>query len=280
MDKYIPLKDIVWRYNTRLMLDDDTIKKYMREIKEEGLLHPISVFKKDEKNLYVIATGRHRFEALKLLNATDDSYSKLEVNKDIKLINEEPTYERALQLSHMENDQLKPTPLDLGFEYTTLIEQFGYTKEMISSERKEAISSIEKDIKMYQRILELNPKIISDLRNRRINKHQLLSIINSRLTLDKQQELYEQALAGKTGEQLSMMSRLIKLPEAKGKSIKEITDAASKERLVAFTMHVFTAKEKKFMDDHSDFPTFASAVRSYLHTGKPIVPKDMFVEER
>jgi ParB/RepB/Spo0J family partition protein len=100
--KEISVKDISIVQNSRTRTDKSDISLLMKDIKQNGLLHPIGVYEKDSK--YLLLYGSRRLMAYKKLG-----YTKISAN-----ILDEPTEQELLFINTSENlhrEDLKPHEL-------------------------------------------------------------------------------------------------------------------------------------------------------------------------
>jgi len=197
-------------YQPRLDYNDKELQELASTIKENGLLQPISVVKKDDK--YIIIAGHRRKRAFELLKR-----EKIPVT-----ISENTTDSDLRILATIEN----LTRVDL-----TLLEEAKAYSDIIASgvklkELAKKLGKAESDISRKRKLLKLSEKILEDIReNNSTNDVLALTLLRKFEDEDRQLEAYFEFLkhdrAWLQKEVKNLNSKNSDLPQPK---IVEITE--------------------------------------------------------
>jgi len=110
MDKNILIENIKAVKNTRTDINTSDLSELMASIRENGLIHPISVFKNKDDKFYTIICGHRRYVALKKLGRKE-----LVMDKEVKVLDEKLKPVDLLVLNLSENmHRLDNSPIELG----------------------------------------------------------------------------------------------------------------------------------------------------------------------
>lgn len=107
-------------YQPRKYYSEDSLQELIQSIRENGLIEPLVVRKKE--NYYELIAGHRRLKALQTLQQPNAPVYIIEAND-----------KQAAQLSIIENIQRKDlNPIDLALSFSAIIEQFNLTHEEIA----------------------------------------------------------------------------------------------------------------------------------------------------
>jgi len=116
--KVIAIKDISSLRNIRTSIDDSEIANLMTDIKENGLLQPIGVYREGEKEGFILVYGHRRLSALKKLGRKE-----LEIGKEVKVFDTKLDLIDLIVLNTAENlHRVGNSPVEFGMVCKTLKE--------------------------------------------------------------------------------------------------------------------------------------------------------------
>ena len=162
MEEKIDISKIKVLQNTRTNLED--IDDLMTDIRENGLLEPIGVWKGN--NEFIVAYGHRRFDALKKLGRKE-----LLVGKEVVIIPEEFNEKNFLVLNLSENlHRVSNSPLELGKGCKQLLE-LGLNISEIASRLSISRTRIETALKLVGNVpVEMTNQIGYGMENKRKGK--------------------------------------------------------------------------------------------------------------
>lgn len=156
--RHIPVEKVVLNpYQTRTQFDFEKIQSLANSIKENGLLSPIVVVKKEDH--YVLIAGERRLRATKLLNQEEI----------LAFVKEEGelTEQQQVMITATENLQREDlSPIELAYTYKTLIEVLGFDERQLA----EKLGVTSQYVKNYLRLLSLSRPVQKALLEKKIGE--------------------------------------------------------------------------------------------------------------
>lgn len=170
-------------FQPRLDFDDEEIKGLAESIKNQGLLQPVVLRKKDDG--FEIISGERRFRAFKYLGR----------NQVPCIIKTEVTDREMLELALVENIQREQlNEIEKAIAYQKLMLECNYTHEQLSQQVGKSRAAITNSL----RLLNLPEKIQEHVRNNQItmgHARALLSIKDENEQLDYAQKIIDNKLS-------------------------------------------------------------------------------------
>lgn len=158
-------------YQPRKLISEESIKELIDSIKENGLVEPLVVRKKD--SYYELIAGHRRLKALKVLKRDTAQIHILEISD-----------EEAARIALVENIQRKDlNPIELALSISKIIKDFNLTHEQIGKELGKSRVFITNTL----RLLTLDEKTINAILDEKITEShgRLLLGINSLTNREK-----------------------------------------------------------------------------------------------
>jgi ParB family transcriptional regulator, chromosome partitioning protein len=144
-------------YQTRTQFDFEKIQSLANSIKENGLLSPIIVIKKDDH--YVLIAGERRLRATKLLNETEILAFVKEEN--------ELTEQQQVMITATENLQREDlSPIELGYTYKSIMDALQIDEKRLG----EKLGTTTQYVKNYLRLLTLSRPVQKALLEKKIGE--------------------------------------------------------------------------------------------------------------
>jgi ParB/RepB/Spo0J family partition protein len=209
--------------NTRTDLGKTDLSELMTDIRENGLIHPIGIYKtiKDE---YIIAYGHRRLAALKKLGRRS-----LVVGDEVKILPKELTSEEFLILNLSENlHRVDNSPLELAKGCSEL-KQLGLNLSEIAARLSLPKSRIETALRLLVKVPESYKKEVGYLgtkaRNGKIPATVANKIASLRVKQDDIDSLFEKAKKEElTVKEIDLFGKIL----SAGGSFKQAEDAKEK----------------------------------------------------
>lgn len=150
-------------FQPRKEFPEDTLQELAASIKEQGLIQPITLRKKDD-NTFQIISGERRVKAAKLAGLED-------IPAYIRMASDQEMLEMAL-VENIQREDLNP--VEIADSYNQLIEECGLTQEALS----ERVSKKRSTITNYLRLLKLPGEIQKGLIESKITMGHAKALIN------------------------------------------------------------------------------------------------------
>lgn len=150
-------------FQPRKEFAEDSLKELAASIKEQGVIQPITLRKKDD-NAFQIISGERRVRATKLAGLDD-------IPAYIRTASDQEMLEMAL-VENIQREDLNP--VEIADSYHQLIEECGLTQEGLS----ERVSKKRSTITNYLRLLKLPSEIQKGLIENKITMGHAKALIN------------------------------------------------------------------------------------------------------
>ncbi|MBO8159681.1 MAG: ParB/RepB/Spo0J family partition protein [Thermosyntropha sp.] len=171
----------------RKLFDEESLAELASSVKENGVLQPVILRKKDDT--YEIIAGERRFRAAKMAGL-----------KTIPSLIMETDDEKAAQIALIENLQRDDlTPIEEARSFKQMIERFGYTQEELAEKLGKSRSYIANTM----RLLNLPEKIIELLEKGKLtagHARALLALENPEEQLKTAEEILKNSLTVREAE--------------------------------------------------------------------------------
>lgn len=203
-------------YQPRKLITEDSIKELVESIRENGLIEPLVVRKKD--SYYELVAGHRRLKALQIL---EKEIAKVYV---IEVSNEE-----AARIALIENIQRKDlNPIELAYSISKIINDFNITHEELAKGLGKSRVFVTNNL----RLLTLGEKTINAILEEKITEShgRLLLEIDS---IKEREKLLEKVI-----------SKNLTVKELE-KSIKKIKDNKNKKRVEINKNEIYKQYENK-----------------------------------
>lgn len=166
-------------YQPRIDFQDEQIMELAQSIKENGLIHPISVRKVD--NGYEIVAGERRYRAMKLIGMTEIPAIVLEAN-------EHQMAEMAL-VENIQRENL--TAIEEAKAYLTVMNNTGLTQGQLALKMGKSQSSIANKIRLLNLCNEVQDAVVA----RKITERHARALLSEKE--DVQKELLDRIINNK-----------------------------------------------------------------------------------
>lgn len=172
-------KIIVNKQQPRTVFDEEKIEELSNSIKENGLIQPIIVRKKDKK--YEIIAGERRYRACKMAGM-----------KEISCIVEDYNDQEVSTLAIIENIQREDlSPIEEARAYQSLIHEYHYNQ----SELAKIVGKKQSTIANKLRLLKLNEDVIFAVDRKQITERHARALLS--VDKDKQVGILKEVLKKK-----------------------------------------------------------------------------------
>ncbi len=165
-------------YQPRKLISEDSIKELSESIKENGLVEPLVVRKKD--SYYELIAGHRRLKALQVLQKETAKVYVIEVSD-----------EEAARIALIENIQRKDlNPIELAYSISKIINTFNLTHDELAKRLGKSRAFVTNNL----RLLTLGEKAINAILEEKITEShgRLLLEINS---IEERENLLEKVIA-------------------------------------------------------------------------------------
>lgn len=169
-------KIVINKQQPRTVFDEEKIEELASSIKENGLIQPIIVRKKDKK--YEIIAGERRYRACKLAGL-----------KEISCIIEDYNDQEVSTLAIIENIQREDlSPIEEAKAYQSLIKEYSYNQ----SELAKIVGKKQSTIANKLRLLKLNDDVIAAVDRKQITERHARAMLS--VDKDKQVDILNEVL--------------------------------------------------------------------------------------
>lgn len=169
-------KIVVNKQQPRTVFDEERIEELSHSIKENGLIQPIIVRKKDKK--FEIVAGERRYRACKLAGL-----------KEISCIVEDYNDQEVSTLAIIENIQREDlSPIEEAKAYQALIKEYHYSQ----SELAQIVGKKQSTIANKLRLLKLNDDVIFAVDQKQITERHARAMLS--VDKDKQVDVLKEVL--------------------------------------------------------------------------------------
>ena len=200
-------KIVVNKQQPRTVFDEEKIEELADSIKENGLIQPIIVRKKDKK--YEIIAGERRYRACKKAGL-----------KDISCIIEDYNDQEVSTLAIIENIQREDlSPIEEAKAYQTLMKQYHYSQ----NELAKIVGKKQSTIANKLRLLKLNDDVIFAVDKKQITERHARAMLS--VDKDKQVEILKEVLKRKlnVAQTESLIQKKPKIKKPKPNQKKSIS---------------------------------------------------------
>ena len=200
-------KIVVNKQQPRTVFDEEKIEELADSIKENGLIQPIIVRKKDKK--YEIIAGERRYRACKKAGL-----------KDISCIIEDYNDQEVSTLAIIENIQREDlSPIEEAKAYQTLMKQYHYSQ----NELAKIVGKKQSTIANKLRLLKLNDDVIFAVDKKKITERHARAMLS--VDKDKQVEILKEVLKRKlnVAQTESLIQKKPKIKKPKPNQKKSIS---------------------------------------------------------
>ncbi|SDB65584.1 ParB/RepB/Spo0J family partition protein [Butyrivibrio sp. INlla16] len=177
------------RDQPRKTFDEDKLLELSDSIKQHGIINPLIV--QDRKDHYEIIGGERRWRAAKKAGLK-------EVPVIIKNLTEQEIAEYAL-IDNIQRDDLNP--IDEAFAYKKLIDDFGYTQDVVAEKVSKSRVAITNSLRLLKLCEEVRQMVI-DGKLSTGHARALISIENKEEQLKIAEQIFDQKMSVRDTEKL------------------------------------------------------------------------------